>query len=95
MNMSQKNVCCKKIRLELSDSKRIQQVHFDGCTCEGMVRAVANLVRGQSILTVIGLLAYIKCGSSSTSCPDQFARMLMEIKNGILQPTDKPVHSNN
>lgn len=81
-------VCCKKIKLELSSDNYIRQVSFEG-GCRGWSQAVSNLIQGKSLLFVIGLLAYIKCGNRDTSCPDQLTRMLMEIKNGVLQPIDR------
>ena len=78
-------VCCKKICLTLSDANRIQDIIFEG-GCKGWSRAVANLIQGLSINKVFGQIALIKCGNRTTSCPDQLAKMLMEIKNGKLQP---------
>lgn len=89
-----KGVCCKKMMLELSAGQRIKQVAFEG-GCKGWSQAVANLIQGKSITMVIGLLLCIKCGNRETSCPDQLAKMCMEIKSGVLQPISGQVPSNN
>lgn len=51
--------------------------------CPGNTLAVSALVEGQDINDVITKLDGIKCGMRGTSCPDQLAKALKEIKNKI------------
>lgn len=51
--------------------------------CPGNTLAVSTLVEGQDINDVITKLDGIKCGMRGTSCPDQLAKALKEIKNKI------------
>ena len=48
--------------------------------CAGNTTAVAKLVEGMSVDDAIAKLKGIQCGFKGTSCPDQFARGLEEIK---------------
>lgn len=43
---------------------------------------VSKLAEGRKIDDVIELLKGIPCGIKGTSCPDQLAKALEEIKNG-------------
>lgn len=49
--------------------------------CPGNTRAVMKLVEGMKIDDVISKLKGIPCGVRGTSCPDQLARALEEIKS--------------
>jgi uncharacterized protein (TIGR03905 family) len=68
---------------------RLMQVKFDGDTivdvdflggCNGNLQGLKALVKGMAIDEVIEKLSGIKCGDKSTSCPDQLAKCLKEIK---------------
>ena len=48
--------------------------------CAGNTAGVSKLVEGITIDEVIGLLRGIPCGPRSTSCPDQLAIALEQIK---------------
>lgn len=73
-------VCSRKIYIEVEDDI-IKDVAFLG-GCSGNTQGVARLSVGRSIDEVIGLLEGIKCGPKSTSCPDQLAKALKQIKAG-------------
>lgn len=51
--------------------------------CAGNTAGVSKLVEGRKIDEVIGLLKGIPCGLRGTSCPDQLAKALEEIKAKI------------
>lgn len=51
--------------------------------CAGNTVGVTNLVAGRKIDEVIKLLKGIPCGTKGTSCPDQLARGLEEIKEKL------------
>lgn len=51
--------------------------------CPGNTLAVSTLVEGKNINDVIAKLKGIQCGMRGTSCPDQLAIALEEIKKQI------------
>ncbi len=51
--------------------------------CPGNTVGVSKLVEGKKIDEVINLLKGIPCGVRGTSCPDQLAKALEEIKAKI------------
>jgi uncharacterized protein (TIGR03905 family) len=70
--------CCQMIQVK-TDGNVILDVDFLG-GCNGNLSGIKNLVCGMPIDEVISKLSGIKCGSKPTSCPDQLARCLSEIK---------------
>jgi len=72
-------VCSESIDLTLRDG-RISAVRFNG-GCPGSLTAVSALVVGKSPAEAAAILSGIRCGSKSTSCPDQLAKMLKKIMN--------------
>ncbi len=72
--------CSQKITIEINDDNTIGDVKFVG-GCNGNLKGIGALVKGEKIDTVIEKLEGIKCGFKSTSCPDQLAKALKEIKN--------------
>ncbi|MCX7884808.1 MAG: TIGR03905 family TSCPD domain-containing protein [Caloramator sp.] len=71
-----KGVCCKKITFEI-DNGIVKNVNFIG-GCSGNTQGVAKLVEGMKAEEAIKRLKGIKCGSKTTSCPDQLARAIEE-----------------
>ncbi len=71
-------VCARTIEIEVENGK-VESVKFMG-GCHGNSQGVAALVKGMPIDEVIKRLKSIRCGMKSTSCPDQLARALEEIK---------------
>lgn len=51
--------------------------------CAGNTKGISALVEGMKIDDVIERLKGIPCGIRGTSCPDQLARALEEIKKNI------------
>ena len=72
--------CSQKIDIELSDDgETIESVVFTG-GCNGNLKGIGALVKGNKIDDVITKLSGIKCGFKPTSCPDQRAKALKQIK---------------
>ena len=74
-----KGTCSTEINFDVEDNK-IHNVVFTG-GCNGNLKGIASLVEGQDINEVKNKLKGIKCGFKNTSCPDQLANALEEIKN--------------
>ena len=75
-----KGVCSMQIEIEVEGSI-IKNVEFIG-GCSGNTQGIASLAKGRDIDDVIAALEGIKCGFKNTSCPDQLACALKEIKKG-------------
>ncbi len=75
-----KGVCSMQIDIEVEDGI-VKNVKFHG-GCNGNGKGIASLVRGRSIDEVIAALEGTTCGSKPTSCPDQLAVALKEIRKG-------------
>ena len=63
--------CSKQIDLEL-DGNIIKAVSFLG-GCHGNLQGISKLVEGMTAEEAIKRLRGIRCGSKTTSCPDQLA----------------------
>jgi len=61
------------------DGDIIRKVEFIG-GCPGNTQGVARLSENRNIDEVIAIVDGIRCGSKPTSCPDQLARALKQIK---------------
>lgn len=68
-------VCAVKIIVETDEDHIIQEVVFQG-GCPGNHLGIAALVKGMAPRDVIARLNGIRCGSRSSSCPDQLAKAL-------------------
>lgn len=71
-----KGTCSRKVIIDVEDDI-IKECSFVA-GCPGNTFGVATLVKGMSVEDAISKLKGIKCGSKSTSCPDQLARALEE-----------------
>lgn len=74
-----KGVCARQIEFEIKNNK-LTNVSFLG-GCNGNLKGICNLVEGMDINSIIEKLRGINCGGKGTSCPDQLAKALEEIKN--------------
>ncbi len=70
--------CARAIEYEVSDGI-VTDVKFVG-GCSGNTQGIAKLVVGMKVEDVIAKLKGIKCGFKSTSCPDQLAKALEQVK---------------
>ena len=83
MKYQTKGTCSTSIDLEVENGK-IKFVEFFG-GCNGNLKGIANLVTGMPVDDAISKLKGIRCGFKSTSCPDQLAHALEEMKMVILK----------
>lgn len=76
-------VCSMKINIDVDDAtKTINEVKFIG-GCAGNTQGVASLTKGMHIDEVITRLKGIDCRGRGTSCPDQLAKALEELKEKL------------
>ncbi len=73
---------CSALINVVVDGDVIYDVEFIG-GCSGNLSGIRQLVKGMKIDDVISKLQGIKCGSKPTSCPDQLAKCLTELKSKI------------
>lgn len=73
-----KGVCSRAIYIDVEDGI-VKNVRFEG-GCNGNTKGISSLVVGMKVDEVIKRLEGIKCGFKATSCPDQLAQALKEIK---------------
>jgi len=71
--------CSRQIIIDVDDNNIIEQVTFIG-GCNGNTKGISSLVKGMKMEDVINKLQGIQCGFRPTSCPDQLATALKQIK---------------
>lgn len=74
-------VCSREMIIEM-DGDTIKSVKIVG-GCPGNTLAVSTMVEGRKLDEVIKKLKGIPCGMRGTSCPDQLAKALEEVKKQI------------
>lgn len=74
--------CARQILLDINDDKTVNSVEFVG-GCNGNLQGIAALVKGKKIDDVISSLKGIDCNFKGTSCPDQLAKALEEVKEEL------------
>jgi uncharacterized protein (TIGR03905 family) len=74
--------CSQEIIVDVDDDI-VKSVKFVG-GCNGNTKGISELVKNMKIDDVIEKLKGINCGARGTSCPDQLARALEEIKEKSL-----------
>lgn len=79
MRFKTSGTCAQFIDIE-TENGIVTDVKFVG-GCSGNTQGVAKLVVGMKIDDVIERLRGIRCGYRNTSCPDQLAKALEEIKD--------------
>lgn len=70
--------CSSQIDFEI-DNGIVKSVSFQN-GCQGNLKGISALVEGMSIDDIVRRLDGIRCGSKSTSCPDQLSRALKAAK---------------
>ena len=78
MKYKLKGVCSKEVKFTVKDGK-VQGVEFVK-GCPGNLKAMALLLEGMKVDDVIAKLKGITCGANPTSCSDQFAKVLEQVK---------------
>ena len=71
-------VCSREMIIEL-EGNIIKKLTIVG-GCAGNTAGISKLVEGMNINEVIKRLKGLPCGIKSTSCPDQLAKALEEVK---------------
>ena len=71
-------VCSKQIDIEV-EGDIIKSVVVTG-GCQGNRQGISKLVEGMEVKDVIHRLKGINCKERGTSCPDQLARALEQLK---------------
>ena len=74
-------ICPRSISFSIENGKIYNVKFFGGCP--GNTVGVATLVKGRPVDEVISLLEGIPCGMKRTSCPDQLAQALKEIRSNF------------
>lgn len=70
--------CSKLIRVAGENGRVVDAQVLGGC--HGNLQGICALIKGQTYDEVIERLEGIKCGMKSTSCPDQIAQALRQLK---------------
>lgn len=78
MRYKTSGVCAQAIDFEVEDGK-VKDVHFQG-GCNGNTTGIGLLVEGMEVDEVISRLEGVKCGFKNTSCPDQLAKALKQMR---------------
>ena len=73
-----KGTCSRSILFEIEDNK-LKNVQYIG-GCNGNLKGIGSLVEGMDVDEVISRLEGTTCGGKPTSCPDQLATALKEVK---------------
>ncbi len=73
-----RGVCSQQMEIDIDNGKVTGLKVLGGCS--GNLQGIAKLVEGMDVDDVIARLEGIHCGFKSTSCPDQLAKALREIK---------------
>ena len=79
MRYQTRGVCSSYIDVEVENSI-VKYVEFFG-GCNGNLKGISSLVTGMKVDDAIAKLKGIRCGFKPTSCPDQLAVALEQIKN--------------
>ncbi len=76
---SPRGVCSQRMIFEIEDNV-VKSLKVIG-GCNGNLQGISKLVVGLSVDEVIKRLEGIRCGMKQTSCPDQIAKALKEVKS--------------
>lgn len=78
MKYKTSGTCSSYIDIEVNGDV-IESVAFTG-GCNGNLQGISSLVKGMKVDDAIAKLSGIKCGMKNTSCPDQLATALQQMK---------------
>ena len=73
-----KGVCSQQMNISVEDG-RVQNLEVLG-GCDGNLKGIGRLIAGMPVDEVISRLEGIRCGYKDTSCPDQLAKALKQMK---------------
>ena len=77
-NYKTSGTCSREIMFDIVDGKVYNVQYLGGCN--GNLKGIGALVEGMDVDAVIARLEGISCGGKPTSCPDQLATALKQIK---------------
>ena len=69
-----KGTCSREITVVMEGDTIVEVAFLGGCN--GNLKGISSLVKGQKAQDVIDSLSGINCGGKGTSCPDQLAKAL-------------------
>lgn len=75
-----RGVCSQLMDIEVEDG-RIVNVNVTG-GCSGNLQGISRLLKGMSVDDAIERMDGIRCGMKRTSCPDQLAQALKQMRDG-------------
>lgn len=81
LHFKPKGVCSRNMIVNW-EADTILSVEIEG-GCSGNLQGISRLVAGMKINDAIERLEGIRCGGKKTSCPDQLAKALGEVKVSI------------
>ena len=73
-----KGTCSQRILFDIEDGKLMNVQYIGGCN--GNLKGISSLVEGMEVSEVIRRLSGTTCGMKQTSCPDQLAKALKQLK---------------
>jgi len=79
-----KGVCSQQMNITVEDG-RVQKLEVLG-GCDGNLKGIGSLIAGMPVDEVISRLEGIRCGYKDTSCPDQLAKALKQMKAEMTEP---------
>lgn len=75
-----KGTCSSSIKLSVdTETNKLHDIEIIG-GCNGNLKGIRSLIIGMDIDDIINKLLGTKCRSKNTSCPDQIAKALLELK---------------
>lgn len=77
VNYKNQGTCSVLTTVTLADDHTIQEIAVKG-GCNGNLKGICALLKGQKAEEVIARMEGIKCGPRSTSCPDQISKALTQ-----------------
>lgn len=78
INFTPNGVCSKNMKIIVENNKIVSIDIIGGC--QGYSHGVMSLLKGMDIDYIIERFDGVKCGFKSTSCPDQIAKALKQLK---------------
>lgn len=74
-----KGTCSRSVLFDIEEGK-VKNVQYIG-GCNGNLKGIGALVEGMEVNEAIRRLEGIQCGMKATSCPDQLAQALKEVRD--------------
>lgn len=81
-------VCTRTVKFNMDKDLIVSDITFLG-GCPGNTAGVARLASGRHVDDIVPALLGTICERRNTSCPDQFAKALIQAKNKVLAESDK------